>query len=149
VRPQDVAATGAAFAAPARDTRAYDLLKRPDVGYADLVALPRIGAAPAFAALDEELAEQVAVALEVGARYSGYIDRQSRDIERRRAQATKVIPEDFDYAAVRGLSNEIREKLDRVRPGTIGQAERIAGMTPAAISLLLVQLKKRDFRKSA
>ncbi|HSG64025.1 MAG TPA: tRNA uridine-5-carboxymethylaminomethyl(34) synthesis enzyme MnmG [Gammaproteobacteria bacterium] len=148
VRAQDVA-PASAIGPISRDTRACDLLKRRDVGYADVVGLARVGAAPALESLDEELVEQVTIGLETDARYSGYIERQSRDIERQRAQATRAIPADFDYAAVRGLSNEIREKLGRVRPGTIGQAERIPGMTPAAISLLLIQLKKRDLRKSA
>jgi tRNA uridine 5-carboxymethylaminomethyl modification enzyme len=72
-----------------------------------------------------------------------------RDIERQRAQASTRIPAEFDYAAVRGLSNEVREKLTRIRPQSIGQASRIPGMTPAAIALLLIQIKKRDLRKSA
>ena len=80
--------------------------------------------------------------LEIEARYAGYIERQGREIERsRRAEAT-ALPADFDYARVRGLSNEVREKLARIRPETIGQAGRVSGMTPAAISLLLVHLRK-------
>jgi tRNA uridine 5-carboxymethylaminomethyl modification enzyme len=148
VRPQDIE-PGAVIGEISRDIKAYDLLKRPDVCYSDLVALPRVGSAAAFGRLDPEVAEQAAAQLEIGSRYRGYIERQSRDIEKQRAQATTRIPSDFDYAAVRGLSNEVREKLQRVRPETIGQASRMSGMTPAAISLLLIQLKKRDFRKSA
>ncbi|MDH3418533.1 MAG: tRNA uridine-5-carboxymethylaminomethyl(34) synthesis enzyme MnmG [Gammaproteobacteria bacterium] len=132
-----------------RDANAYELLKRPDVGYDDVVALARVGAAPAAGELDKALRAQATAQLEIGSRYSGYIARQTREIERQRAHVTTRIPEDFDYVAVRGLSNEAREKLERVRPQTIGQASRISGMTPAAISLLLIQLKKRDLRKSA
>jgi tRNA uridine 5-carboxymethylaminomethyl modification enzyme len=148
VRPRDVEGS-AVIGELNRDVKAYDLLKRPDVSYADVVALPRVGRAAAFDALEGELAEHAAAQLEIGSRYRGYIERQTRDIAKQRAQATTRIPPDFDYAALRGLSNEVREKLARVRPETIGQASRISGMTPAAISLLLIQLKKRDLRKSA
>jgi len=148
VRPADVGPQSR-IGPLSRDANAYELLKRPDVGYDDVVALTRVGAAPAAAELDKELWAQATAQLEIGSRYSGYIARQTREIERQRAHVTTRIPEDFDYVAVRGLSNEAREKLERVRPETIGQASRISGMTPAAISLLLVQLKKRDLRKSA
>ena len=148
VRPVDVGPQSR-IGPLSRDANAYELLKRPDVGYDDVVALTRVGAAPAAAELDKELWAQATAQLEIGSRYSGYIARQTREIERQRAHVTTRIPEDFDYVAVRGLSNEAREKLERVRPQTIGQASRISGMTPAAISLLLVQLKKRDLRKSA
>jgi tRNA uridine 5-carboxymethylaminomethyl modification enzyme len=95
------------------------------------------------AALEPEVFEQLASSLESDARYAGYIQRQHEDIERQRKQETTDIPADLDYASVSGLSNEVREKLARTRPQNIGQATRISGMTPAAISLLLVHLKKR------
>ena len=148
VRPGDVGADSS-IGALSRDTKAYELLKRPDVGYADVVALPRVGSAQLPELLDESVAEQASAQLEIGARYSGYIERQSREIARQRAHASTRIPEDFDYASVGGLSNEVREKLERIRPETIDQASRISGITPAALSLLLIQLKKRDLRKSA
>jgi len=148
VRPQDVP-QDAGFGVVSRDTRAYDLLKRSSAGYDDVVALPRVGRVEAYAELDECLARQAAEQLEIDSRYSGYIDRQQRDIDRQRTQALREIPEGFDYANVGGLSNEVREKLERIRPQTIGQASRISGITPAAVSLLLVQLKKRELRKSA
>ena len=86
---------------------------------------------------DPAVAEQV----EIGVKYSGYLDRQRDEIARQqRHEDTAIDPGDFDYAAVRGLSMEVRQKLERVRPQTIGQAQRIPGMTPAAISLLLVHL---------
>jgi tRNA uridine 5-carboxymethylaminomethyl modification enzyme len=148
VRPDDLDADAAGFDLK-RDTRAFDLLRRPELEYDDVVALPRVGRSPAFAGLEPELAEQAADALAISSRYSGYIKRQAQEIERHRVQAEAVIPADLDYAAIKGLSTEVREKLERIRPETVGQASRIPGMTPAAISLLLIQLKKRDFKRSA
>ena len=117
-----------------REQTAEELLRRPGVGYAALTRLPGLG--PPVA--DESVALQV----ETQIKYAGYIERQQAEIARNRRQAATPIPEDFDYAAVPGLSAELREKLARRRPGTIGEAERIPGMTPAAISLLLVWLKR-------
>src|SRR5690606_29123418 len=147
VRPADVP-DGHAAAPIGRDTKAIGLLKRPEVGYSDIVSLARVGASGDVAALDEERREQVGLALESHARYAGYVERQHREIERQRREAETPMPTDFDYRAVRGLSNEVREKLERVRPTDLGHAARIAGMTPAAISLLLIHLKKRQ-RQSA
>src|SRR5690606_17074512 len=129
-----------------RDVRAAELLRRPDVTYRDVVGIDSVGASPEIEALPDEQREQVAEALQTDARYAGYIVRQTRDIERQRVQQSVELPAELDYAEVRGLSNEVREKLERVRPADIGQASRIAGMTPAAISLLLVHLKKRQRR---
>ena len=148
VRPADVAATSPLHPL-AREATAADLLKRPESGYADIVALERVGRSPALAALEAEAAEPVVRALEIEARYSGYIRRQTQEIERQRRHESAPIPADIDYAAVAGLSNEIREKLARIRPVTIGQAARISGVTPAAVSLLLIHLKKVERRKSA
>ena len=127
----------------AREYRAADLLRRPEVSYHTLMTLP--GAGPGVT--DAKVIEQV----EIQARYAGYIDRQQDEIERQRRHEEMSVPQDFDYAQVRGLSMEVCEKLVRVRPATVGQAARIAGITPAAISLLLVHLKKRAAapRKSA
>ena len=80
--------------------------------------------------------------MEIQLRYSGYLNRQKEDIERRLRHEGTVIASDFDYSAVRGLSSEVREKLEKVKPDTVGQASRIPGMTPAAISLLLIFLKR-------
>ncbi len=118
-----------------RESRALDLLKRPELDYASLVGLPGVG--PGVD--DSRVAEQV----EIHERYAGYLGRQQDDIERRRRNESTAIADDFDYQRVRGLSAEVREKLQRVRPDTVGQASRIPGMTPAAISLLLVHLKKK------
>ncbi len=118
-----------------REARLWDLLRRPQVSYAGLMSLSQTGS-PVASTL---VAEQV----EVQAKYAGYIDRQQDDIARNRRQQMRALPADFDYASINGLSTEICEKLLRNRPTTLGQAARIPGMTPAAISLLLVYLKKR------
>ncbi len=112
-----------------------ELLRRPEFDYDALMALP--GAGPG--ANDPAVAAQV----EIAAKYQGYIARQSEEIERARGQEETALPGDLDYAAVRGLSTEVRQKLDRHRPATVGQAARLSGVTPAAISLLLVHLKRR------
>jgi tRNA uridine 5-carboxymethylaminomethyl modification enzyme len=127
----------------AKDSRASVLLRRPDISYRDLTALDCVGASAAVDALAPELAEQVERGLEIAARYSGYVERQRQEIERAERHASTRLPPGLDYGAVGGLSNEVREKLARIRPESIGQASRISGMTPAAISLLLIHLKRR------
>jgi tRNA uridine 5-carboxymethylaminomethyl modification enzyme len=117
-----------------RESSALDLLKRPELDYAALLSVP--GFSPAVD--DPAVAEQV----EIGVKYSGYLQRQHDEIARQQRHETHAIPAGFDYAAVRGLSAEVQQKLERVRPETIGQAQRIPGMTPAAISLLLVHLAR-------
>jgi tRNA uridine 5-carboxymethylaminomethyl modification enzyme len=119
-----------------REVRAEQLLARPEVGYRELMRLARLG--PGVD--DPQVIEQ----LEVQAKYAGYIERQQDEIERQRAHEAVVLPPDFDYEKVRGLSAEVREKFQRHRPQTLGQAGRIPGVTPAAISLLLIHLKKRS-----
>ncbi len=119
-----------------RETRALDLLARPKVGYHELMALPGLGPG----VTDPQVAEQ----LDIQAKYAGYIDRQQQEIERQRAQEETALPPDFPFDQVRGLSSEVREKLLRVRPSTLGQAGRIPGLTPAAISLLLIHLRRRS-----
>jgi tRNA uridine 5-carboxymethylaminomethyl modification enzyme len=141
LRPEDVPAAHV-LAPLKREATALSLLRRPEVSHAALTELARVGASGIFDGLEPEEREQTLRSLEIDARYAGYIERQSREIERSQdAEATRL-PPDLDYAAVTGLSHEVREKLTRVRPETIGQAGRVAGMTPAAISLLLVHLKK-------
>ena len=117
---------------------AFDLLRRPEVGYDDVVEL--IGAPPPAA--DERLAGQIRTQLEVAAKYAGYIERQEEEIARQRRNEETRLPEDLDYSAIAGLSNEVRQKLAQIRPATVGQAARVAGVTPAAVSILLVHLKK-------
>ncbi len=123
-----------------KETRALDLIARPQTDYASVCALPQVGPGNIPEALREQVTDQV----EIQAKYSGYIERQRDEVERaRRSEATRL-PSDLDYAHVRGLSAEVSEKLARLRPETLGQAGRIPGVTPAALSLLLVHLKKRS-----
>ncbi len=120
------------------DYTAMELLKRPEVSYQALMSLPGIGPGVSDATVRAQI--------EVQTRYDGYIERQLKDIERTRANEAMRLPNDLDYATVRGLAAEVQEKLARHQPETLGQASRISGVTPAAISLLLVHLKKRSLR---
>jgi tRNA uridine 5-carboxymethylaminomethyl modification enzyme len=128
----------------AREAHAFELLRRPELRYDDLqYAAPPVEPAAAWRD-DEQLREQVKLQVEVQAKYSGYLKRQSDEISRHRRHEEMRLPADIDYAAVSGLSNEARQCLAAVRPETLGQAARIPGLTPAAVSLLLVHLRKRD-----
>src|SRR6476620_2826129 len=121
-----------------------DLLRRPDISYASLMSLD--GGRHASAEVSREtlgdLFEPVVEQLEIGAKYAGYIDRQKDEVERAAHYETLRLPADLDYMGVKALSIEVRQKLDKHRPETLGMASRISGVTPAAISLLLVHLKK-------
>jgi tRNA uridine 5-carboxymethylaminomethyl modification enzyme len=119
-----------------REYALADLLRRPGVGYAALLALPGVEISPD--AIDPIVAEQVEIAI----KYEGYIERQQSEVARQRAQDALRLPSDLDYRTVRGLSTEVWQKLNQHRPETIGQAARISGLTPAAIALLLVHLKR-------
>jgi len=123
-----------------KDTTAYELLKRPQVNYADLMLAENMtGSLFAGPGVDDiKVAEQV----EIQVKYAGYIQKQLEDVERQRAQENLPIPEDFDYDRVPSLSIEARQRLKQARPATIGQAGRVSGMTPAAVSLILIQLKR-------
>ncbi|MEH6625485.1 MAG: tRNA uridine-5-carboxymethylaminomethyl(34) synthesis enzyme MnmG [Motiliproteus sp.] len=121
-----------------REYNLLDLLKRPELSYPDVAALA------AKVDVDRQVSEQV----EIEIKYAGYISRQQEDIERLRRQENTLFPEDFDYEQISGLSNEIRQKLGQARPQTLGAAGRIQGVTPAAISLLLIHLKKKDKLKA-
>ncbi len=137
VRPREVAEDLASdiLGCPlTKEHTAAELLRRPEVKYHALMRLPGLG--PAVA--DEEVVSQI----EIQAKYAGYIDRQAEEIARLKAQESASLPMDLNYGEVRGLSAEVREKLARHRPETIGQAGRISGVTPAAVSLLLVHLRK-------
>jgi tRNA uridine 5-carboxymethylaminomethyl modification enzyme len=127
-----------------REAHAFDLLRRPEVAYGALTELTAIGRPEWMTQghVDERLMEQVALQVEVQARYSGYIDRQQAEIDRQRRHEEMRLPEDLEYAQVRGLSMEVRQRLGEARPMTLGQASRVPGVTPAAISLLLVHLKR-------
>ena len=128
------------------ETHAFELLRRPELGYDDLSAVASPGGSSPNEAwrAEECLAEQVKQQVDVQAKYSGYLKRQSQEIDRRQRHEEMQLPADIDYEMVGGLSNEARQGLRAVRPQTLGQAARIPGLTPAAVSLLLVYLKKRD-----
>jgi tRNA uridine 5-carboxymethylaminomethyl modification enzyme len=117
-----------------REYTLASLLARPDVSYRHLMTLA--GAGPGVA--DEGVAEQI----EIQAKYQGYIERQQHEIERNAEHENALLPDDIDYLRVRGLSIEVQQKLNQHRPETLGQAARISGVTPAAISILLVHLKR-------
>jgi tRNA uridine 5-carboxymethylaminomethyl modification enzyme len=117
-----------------REYSLFDLLRRPEVNYANLMTLPNAGE-PVVSA---DVVEQV----EIQAKYHGYIERQKEDVAHMAAQENLSIPADLDYAALNGLSIEVRQRLAQYRPQTVGQASRVQGVTPAAISILLVHLKK-------
>lgn len=116
----------------------FELLRRPEVSYEDLLTLP-----VANGVLTSDLAEDVKQQLEIAAKYQGYIDRQQEEILRQQGNENTALPEDIDYSDVHGLSIEVQQKLAQHRPQTIGQASRVSGVTPVAVSLLLVYLKRR------
>ena len=124
-----------------RESRLAELLLRPETGYRELVKLPGAGPGIDFPEVIEQLENE--------ARYAGYIERQQDEIQRRRRHEETKIPEGLDFRQVRGLSNEACETLTAHRPATLGQAGRISGITPTAVSLLLVYLKKRSLQSAA
>jgi len=126
-----------------REYSLAELLRRPEVSYRSLMSLPL--------SLAEVEDEAVAEEVEIQAKYQGYIERQREEVKRHEAQETLPLPADLDYHGVRGLSAEVRQLLARHRPEMLGQAARISGVTPAAVSLLLVHLRKgsRPQKKSA
>jgi tRNA uridine 5-carboxymethylaminomethyl modification enzyme len=149
-----------------REQRAFELLRRPEVSYAAVAAAvcaveaatveARDGTSPmlqasasATMAADERLEAQVPLQIDVQAKYTGYIDRQHEEIERQRRNEETRLPASLDYSAVRGLSHEVRQKLEQHRPATLGQAARIPGLTPAAISILLIHLKRHSAQGAA
>ncbi len=155
VWPADFAADGTGTADAAvtgdapvlrREQRALELLRRPDIGYARLTALPVVGPRPAAPGDFPEFVGQVTAQVEIAVRYEGYLRRQQDEIARSRDTDELPLPADLDYAAIHGLSHEIRQTLLRQRPATVGQASRLYGMTPVAVSLLLVHLQKRRRR---
>ena len=124
-----------------REYSLFDLLRRPDVSYEALMTLPGAPEPIDHAQAIEQL--------DILAKYQGYIDRQQDEVDRLRATEDTRLPDDLDYGAVGGLSREVQQKLSTHRPETLGQASRIQGITPAAISLLLVHLKKRAAVRNA
>lgn len=122
-----------------REYNLYDLLKRPELTYADVGCLKGDGVE----------SEAVAEKIEIEAKYSGYIDRQQEEIDRLRVYENTLIPKDFDFTQVEGLSNEVKQKLSTAQPDTLARASRISGVTPAAISQLMLYMKKRGLLKKA
>ena len=121
-----------------KESTAYDLLKRPNVGFDDIAAIT-----------EADVAADVGEQIEISVKYAGYIDRQQEDIDQMKRLENTELPVDFDYTAVSGLSNEIVQKLQDIRPATLAQASRISGVTPAAIQLLGMTLKKQKKAKVA
>ena len=137
-----------------REYNLADLLRRPEVGYADLMRMqggrhanPEIPVNVPRETEEGEALSQLIEQVEIGIKYAGYIDRQRTEVERAASYETLELPRDFDYMQVPALSIEVRQKLNRHQPATLGQASRISGVTPAAISLLLIHLRKsrKDF----
>jgi tRNA uridine 5-carboxymethylaminomethyl modification enzyme len=126
-----------------REYSLLDLLKRPELTYGDVATLKGESFLKGESINDEFVAEQI----EIAAKYSGYIDRQQEEIDRLRAYENTILPDDFDYSVVEGLSNEVKQKLSAARPQTLARAQRISGITPAAISQLLMYLKKHGMLK--
>jgi tRNA uridine 5-carboxymethylaminomethyl modification enzyme len=121
-----------------KDTNLLDILKRPELSYSKLhkvAKLPQV---------DSTIGEQI----EIGVKYAGYIDRQKEDVERLKRSESTVIPVDFNYRGIHGLSNEATAKLEDIRPENLGMASRIQGVTPAALSLLLIYLKKHKMKST-
>lgn len=139
----------------AQDTSAFELLKRPGVGYQALLDvagppewLPEGDDEEAVLPIDARLPDQIRTQVEVRARYAGYLERQQEEIERTARNEETRLPPDLDYRKLAGLSHEVRQRLAEARPATLGQAGRIPGVTPAAVSILLVHLKKRGARSA-
>ncbi len=143
VRPNDehIAAVETLTQAPLKkEYNVLDLLRRPTVSYQQLMTIPALGPG----VHDEKVAEQI----DIQVKYEGYIHRQQDEIERLRRNEESVLPENLDYNLVSGLSTEVMQKMTEIQPLTVGQAARIPGVTPAAISLLLVYLKKKKLQNS-
>ncbi len=121
-----------------KESTAYDLLKRPQISFADIAAIT-----------DSQVDTQVGEQIEISVKYAGYIDRQQEDIDQMKRLENTALPVDFDYHIVSGLSNEIVQKLSKVRPATLAQAGRVSGVTPAAIQLLAMTVKKQKKAKVA
>jgi len=150
IRPDDIdEAQRAVLSGPLkREYKAIEVLKRPELDYDLLTSIGSVGKRDRDEEETEEMSAQIEHQVETEVRYSGYVLRQQQEIDRARSHEQTVLPENIDYAHVRGLSNEICQKLAETRPVTLGQAARIPGMTPAAISLLLVHIKKRQLKSA-
>jgi len=144
----DLATIEAAGAEFQRDCRAADLLRRPELDYTSVTGLGPVGRPDLPGIVVDELREQVELQVEVQAKYAGYIERQQREIDRQARQETLRLPADLDYASVVGLSTEARQRLEKARPVTLGQASRLEGVTPSTVSLILIHLQKHRLRQA-
>ena len=133
ITPNEAARHGIALNQDGQRRTAFELLSYPTIGLADVARIW-----PQFAALEPKIAEQ----LEIDAKYAVYLDRQTADIAAYRRDESFELPDELDYAALNGLSNEVRQKLQALRPRTIGQAGRIDGITPAALTLLVAHVRR-------
>jgi tRNA uridine 5-carboxymethylaminomethyl modification enzyme len=133
--PSEAARHGLALRQDGQRRSAFELLAHPQIGVADLKKVW-----PSFGEIEAKIAEQ----LEIDAKYAVYLGRQAADVESYRRDEGVALPDDLDYASLPGLSNEVRAKLNAHRPRTIGQAGRIDGITPAALTLLVVHLRRQD-----
>jgi tRNA uridine 5-carboxymethylaminomethyl modification enzyme len=150
VQPRDLSAqqVDAIGGALSREHKALDLLRRPEASFDWLEQIATVGERPRHADETPEQTEQINKQIEIQARYAGYLKRQLDEIEKHRSHSATELPDLIDYDQVLGLSNEVRQKLHDIRPTTLGQAARIPGMTPAAVSLLLVHLKKSRLKSA-
>jgi tRNA uridine 5-carboxymethylaminomethyl modification enzyme len=137
--PTEAAAYGLALRRDGNRRTAFELLSYPNIGIGDLADIW-----PAFGDLDPKIAEQ----LETDAKYDVYLSRQASDVESYRRDESFVLPEDIDYGALAGLSNEVRHKLETHRPRTVGQAGRIDGITPAALTILVAHVRRQEAKRS-
>jgi tRNA uridine 5-carboxymethylaminomethyl modification enzyme len=140
VTPSEAERHGLALNKDGQRRTAFELLSYPEFGMADVARIW-----PSFA----ELAPDHALQLEIDAKYHVYLERQAADVAAYRRDEALALPDDFDFDAVKGLSNEVRQKLAAVRPRTVGQAGRIDGMTPAALALLAAHLRRPTARLAA
>jgi tRNA uridine 5-carboxymethylaminomethyl modification enzyme len=134
VTPDEAARYGIALNRDGQRRTAYELLSYPNLGIDDVARIW-----PEFSALDAKVAEQ----LVIDAKYAVYLDRQEADVDRFRREEAMRVPDELDYESMPGLSNELRQKLGMVRPRTLGQANRIDGMTPAALALIALHARRR------
>jgi len=150
VRPDDLSSTQQIWVGGSlrREQKALELLKRPEIDYSMLTEITVVGQRRKNVVEYAELSESIENQIEIQARYEGYLERQEQEIERARRHSETELPGAIDYTNVRGLSHEICQKLTQIRPATVGQAARIPGMTPAAVSILLVHLKKQSLKSA-
>jgi tRNA uridine 5-carboxymethylaminomethyl modification enzyme len=140
IRPENLSAIDMQETVLRNPINALEFLRRPEITYQQLLRFPQVAEG---ATEDPKVAEQV----EIQVKYSGYIERQQTEIARSLRYEDALLPEDFDYHQISGLSHEVRQKLIQHRPNSVGQASRIQGVTPAAISLILVYLKKSPIQR--